>query len=231
MSATEPAEEKTPISTTGKYRCSAGPYSSLTMEAPVGSWTPLGQALLNPAALKKSVSSISSTAVDQIAGESLDRLACNWQGHAIAPRGYQFPEGTTSSGPTLCGDYQNNAQDPRAQGTTPDTFYSVTMVADSGGCTAIPTNCEAGGVLSNPALETSCAGCAAQAVQSVVWVNISELASTNFSQVGGQPELTDLLGGLLLNSSGNVTGSLRPVTSELPTLGLSRQVRTSTRMA
>ena len=82
----------------------------------------------------------------------------------------------------------------------------------------------AGDIPSTPTLETSCAGCAAQAVQSVVWVNISELASTNFSQVGGQQELTDLLGGLLLNSSGNVTGSLRPVTSELPTLGLSRQV-------
>ncbi len=102
--------------------------------------------------------------------------------------------------------------------TSPD--YISVFSGTSQSCSSI--NC--GGVPSNPALETSCAGCAAQAVQSVVWVNISELASTNFSQVGGQQELTDLLGGLLLNSSGNVTGSLRPVTSELPTLGLSRQV-------
>ena len=175
----------------------------------------LGQAVLNGIPLPTPAGSAASTAMDQISGLTLSQLACYWQGHAVAPQGYLFPDGSTSSGPTLCG----NSQDPWAAGTDPGTLYSVTTVADTGGCTASPANCAAGGVPSNPALETSCTGCAASAVQAVVTLNLTS-----------NSDLNDLLAGLLDNNTVGangelgVNGSFEAVTYQLPSLGLSSTV-------
>ena len=181
----------------------------------------LGQAVLNGKPLPTPAGSTASTAVDQITGQNLAWLACYWQGHAVAPSGYKFPDGSTSSGPSpsLCGNYQGNFQDPWAAGTDPGTLYSVTTVADTGGCGASPANCAAGGVPSNPTLETSCTGCAAPAVQAVVTLNLTS-----------NSDLNDLLAGLLDNNTVGangelgVNGSFEAVTYQLPSLGLSSTV-------
>jgi len=77
-----------------------------------------------------------------------------------------------------------------------------------------------GGVASNPALE---AGYESRQVQSAIWINVSS-AGYGSNLTSGSAELTDLLGGLLLNATGNLTGNLLNESAELPTLGLSSNV-------
>jgi len=77
-----------------------------------------------------------------------------------------------------------------------------------------------GGVASNPAIEV---GYESRQVQAVFWINVSS-AGYGSNLTSGSAELTDLLGGLLLNSTGNLTGNLLNETAELPTLGLSSNV-------
>jgi len=60
-------------------------------------------------------------------------------------------------------------------------------------------------------------------VQAVFWINVST-AGYGSNLTSGAAELTDLLGGLLLNSAGNLAGNLINETAELPTLGLSSNV-------
>jgi hypothetical protein len=82
-------------------------------------------------------------------------------------------------------------------------------------CTQTPgnPNCAAGGVPSNPALETSCSGCAAPALQAVLTVNITS-----------QQDLDALVAGLLDNTTLGVNGTFLSVTGELSTLGLNAAV-------
>lgn len=71
-----------------------------------------------------------------------------------------------------------------------------------------------GGLPGNPGLE---AGYESRQVQAVLWMNISAVPSES---LGGTGELLNLLGGLVLNSSGNVTTDVLPITGALPTLDL-----------
>ncbi|MGP8146960.1 MAG: hypothetical protein ACLQAS_06070 [Thermoplasmata archaeon] len=80
-----------------------------------------------------------------------------------------------------------------------------------------------GGVASNPSLEN---GYQSRQVQAVLWINVSS-AGYNSNLTTSAAELTDLLGGLLLNQSGNLTGNLINETAELPALGLSSNVVTA----
>lgn len=80
-----------------------------------------------------------------------------------------------------------------------------------------------GGVPSNPSLE---ANDQALQVQAVFWINVSASGDgQNLSS--GSAVLADLLGGLLLNSTGGFAGNLLNVTSELSTLGLSSNIVTA----
>lgn len=96
-------------------------------------------------------------------------------------------------------------------------FSNSTRTSASGDATQL------GGIPSNPAIE---AGYEARQVQAVFWINVSSAGDgRNFTSASA--ELTDLLGGLLLNASGNLTGNLINETTELPTLGLSSNVLTA----
>jgi len=88
--------------------------------------------------------------------------------------------------------------------------FSTTAQSENGSGSGIY-----GGLASNPGLES---GDESLQVQSVIWVNVSSTGYGNLtSEVG---ELKDLFGGLVLNSSGNLSGNILTVTSELGTLGL-----------
>ena len=79
-----------------------------------------------------------------------------------------------------------------------------------------------GGLPSNPSVE---AGYESLQVQSVLWINVS---SSGYAGLGSEnAELKDLFGGLVLNSSSNLSGNLLTVTSELGTLGLPSNVLTA----
>jgi len=80
-----------------------------------------------------------------------------------------------------------------------------------------------GGVASNPSLEN---GYQSRQVQAVFWINVSS-AGYNSNLTTSAAELNDLLGGLLLNQSGNLTGNLINETAGLPALGLSSNVVTT----
>jgi len=77
-----------------------------------------------------------------------------------------------------------------------------------------------GGLPQNEAVE---AGLESRQVQAVYWVNLTTAGNGLFSSAAA--ELDDLVGGLVLNGSGNFTGNLLNVTSEVPTLGLPSNVR------
>jgi hypothetical protein len=72
-----------------------------------------------------------------------------------------------------------------------------------------------GGVPGNPAAES---GYESRQVQSVIWINVTSNGNGLFSNASN--ELRDLFGGLILNESGNMSGDLLDMTSELGTLGL-----------
>jgi len=76
-----------------------------------------------------------------------------------------------------------------------------------------------GGLPSNPAVES---GYESLQVQSVIWVNVS--ASGYGALTSASAELEDLFGGLVLNASGNLSGNILTVTTELGTLGLPANV-------
>ncbi len=76
-----------------------------------------------------------------------------------------------------------------------------------------------GGLTGDPGLEVANES---WQVQSVVWINVS--ASTSVYTLGGASELEDLLGGLVLNATGNVTNDVISVTGTLTTLDLPSNV-------
>ena len=169
----------------------------------------LGQAVLNGNPLPTPAGSAASTAMDQISGLTLSQLACYWQNLAVAPGGFSSPNTCTQAGMTL-------------HGIDPGTPYAVTVTADSENCTqdlSTSTNCQAGGVPSDPTLSTSSPGNAAPAVQAVVTLNLTS-----------NSDLNDLLAGLLDNNTVGangelgVNGSFEAVTYQLPSLGLSSTV-------
>jgi len=76
-----------------------------------------------------------------------------------------------------------------------------------------------GGLPQNGAVE---AGYESRQVQSVIWINITSNGYGGLTSENA--ELKDLLGGLILNSSGNLSGNVLTVTAELGTLGLPTNV-------
>ena len=121
----------------------------------------------------------------QIWGGSVKSLECYWAASA-----YQG-----------CGKFS----------APPLQMYSPTTLD----CTANPSapNCLAGGVPSNPGLESSCSGCPAPSLQGVLTFNVT----SNY-------DWDALLAGLLVNTTNGVNGTLKDVTWELGTLGLSSAV-------
>ena len=77
-----------------------------------------------------------------------------------------------------------------------------------------------GGLPQNPAVES---GYQSRQVQAVFWVNVTGSGYGGLTSAGA--ELKDLFGGLVLNASGNRTGNILDVTTELGTLGLPANVR------
>jgi hypothetical protein len=77
-----------------------------------------------------------------------------------------------------------------------------------------------GGVPGDPALE---AGVASREVQSVLWANLSATPGSPYV-LGGAAELSDLIGGLVLNSTGTLSCDLLNITGALPTLDLPANV-------
>jgi len=78
------------------------------------------------------------------------------------------------------------------------------------------------GIPSNPKLE---AGYESRQVQAVIWVNVT---STGYgSSPNASAELTDLVGGLVLNSTGSVSGNLLNITGQLRALGLPSNIRSA----
>jgi hypothetical protein len=77
-----------------------------------------------------------------------------------------------------------------------------------------------GGVPGDPSLE---AGMESQQVQSVIWANLSATQGSSHG-LSGVTELRDLIGGLVLNSTGNLTYDLLNVTGALSTLELPANV-------
>jgi hypothetical protein len=69
------------------------------------------------------------------------------------------------------------------------------------------------------------AGNESRQVQAVFWVNVTSSGNGLFSSASA--ELDNLFGGLVLNSSGNFSGNIIPVTSALGTLGLPANVKGS----
>ncbi len=77
-----------------------------------------------------------------------------------------------------------------------------------------------GGLPSNPTVES---GLESLQVQAVFWVNVSSSGYEGLAS--GSAELADLFGGLVANSSGNLTGNILQVTPALGTLGFPRNVQ------
>lgn len=77
-----------------------------------------------------------------------------------------------------------------------------------------------GGLPQNPAVES---GYQSRQVGAVFWVNVTGAGYGGLTSAAA--ELKDLFGGLVLNASGNRTGNLLTVTTELGTLGLPANVR------
>lgn len=76
-----------------------------------------------------------------------------------------------------------------------------------------------GGIPGAPSIEV---GNESRQVQAVVWANVS--ATAPYDELGGVSELGDLLGGLVLNSTGNASYDVLNVTKSLWTLGLPANV-------
>ena len=93
--------------------------------------------------------------------------------------------------------------------------FSTTSQAQNGSASGFY-----GGLPSNPAVESAQGSLQ---VQSVIWVNVSSGGYGGLTSANA--ELEDLFGGLVLNASGNLTGNILSVTSELGTLGLPANVR------
>lgn len=108
---------------------------------------------------------------------------------------------------------------PRILNTT-GNYLSSSFISMFSSTAQTGTSGAFGGVADNPSLE---AGYESRQVQAVLWVNVSS-SGYGSNLTTGAAELTDLLGGLLLNQSGNLTGNLLNETSELPTLGFSSNV-------
>jgi hypothetical protein len=76
-----------------------------------------------------------------------------------------------------------------------------------------------GGLPQNPSVESAYES---RQVQAVFWINVTSAGNGKFST--GAAELDNLFGGLVLNGTGNLTGNLLDITSELGTLGLPANV-------
>jgi hypothetical protein len=96
-------------------------------------------------------------------------------------------------------------------------FSSTTQSCGSG------NSGQCGGVPSDPALESQYES---RQVQAVFWINVST-AGDGQNLSSGTSELANLLGGLVLNSTGNVSENLLNFTSDLSTLGFDSNVLTS----
>ncbi len=167
----------------------------------------LGQAILNNSTLPASHNA--STAVDQITGLTLSQLACYWQNLAVAPGGFSSPNTCTQAGMTL-------------HGIDPGTPYAVTVTADSENCTqdlSTSTNCQAGGVPSDPTLSTSSPGNAAPALLAVITLNLSSSSNLTYLLAALLDNNTTVAGGQL-----GVTGHFVNITGQIPTLGLNSVV-------
>ena len=173
--------------------------------------SPMGQAVLNDTSYHYT----GSSPTIPLAGISMAQLSCYWQSHAVAPAGYSVG-GTSSNGPDLCAGAGTGNGFIHTDGIDPGTQYSVTTLADQENCLGSnpSPNCAAGGVPSDPYLESANPS---PSIQAVLTLNLSVYDPNSAN-------LSYLLAGLLDNSTGGVNGTMEDVTYELPSLGLNTVV-------